>query len=123
MSARRDAALLGEQDVIRAAGRAGIHGVDDDAGLAQRLPQSRPHRLHALAAAEQQDLDAAMLDHRAQALGGDIGERRHRPILGSVGEHQDRAIVAAPADVETARAIAVDDLAAGGDERRDVHGS
>ena len=61
MQRRGDAALLGEQDVVGAAGGAGIHGVDDDAGL-RAAPGAAPAAPAACAAAaEQQDLDAAML--------------------------------------------------------------
>src|SRR6185312_3102862 len=83
--------------------------------------QGRPQRLHALAAAEQQDLDSTVLDHRPQALGRDVGERVHWPALGSLREDQDRAIITGAADMEAVRAVAVDDLASIRDERRDIH--
>src|SRR5207248_5162628 len=69
---------------------------------------------------EQQQFDAAMRNDRSEALGG---QRGRWPWQCSIPEDQHRALINHAADAETARPIALDDLAAGRVDRSQLHGS
>ena len=84
---RGDAAVLGRQHIVGAAGRPGIHRLDRDPAGFQGAAQLRADRRDAPPEAEQQQLDAAMRENRRQPF---RRKRRLRPGLGPVGKHQHR---------------------------------
>src|SRR5205809_4879622 len=92
-----DPAVLGEQHIVGAAGRAGIHRLKRDAAGLEPGAQIGGDRDHAAAKPEQEKLDATMFNDRSEAFGC---QRRRRPRQCPVGKDQHRALVDYAADAK-----------------------
>lgn len=113
---RCDGPSLARQHVVRAAGRARIHGIGRNASAFQgglevdgerQQPWAAPDQTHIERPCERQD--------RGQRLQGDVLKTRNIPRDDSRGMDDDRALIDLVGDAETAAAVLLDlRLRAGG---------
>ena len=101
-------AVLGDQDVIGAAGGAEVHHLEADAGLDQRPHQLGLREALAHPGAEDQDLAAQAREVGEGGLVEGVEAARMPAGVDALGHHDQRALVAGVADLHVVGVVAGD---------------